>query len=404
MSKLSVAVMFLGLVVLAGLCAPVATGAEPARPKQLDLSYVSADVCGVVVLHPQQMARSPEVAALLKNEHVVAAFKQMSFDPLKIEQMVGLIAVPTKERSQYPVATLLGDRLVVRFSPPVDADSMAKLMLGGPRESRKIVAATVAGKRCYKFEEAVKEPANAEKSGEPLQRRRSFPPTITCVADDRTVLVCVFGEADLKKMLAGGEVKSPLVEPLRRVDVSEDIVAAFALEPVRESIKEGLAQQRQFAPTSPGIPFSEMSLLLQSAVVKVNLTDVARTSAILEAEDAAGAAKVEELVKTVQQTAKDALADERKRLDRVPEEFRKSAEEGMSLVEKLLDAMTWAKSGAQVTVTLKGSKGLMGEVFAKSVLSRFTSTPAGLPPTKSDTLPAPSARQRPPSKSPPEEK
>jgi len=402
MSKRSVAVMFLGLALLAGLCAPVVVGAEPARPRQLDLSYVSADVYGVVVLHPQQMARSPEVAALLKNEHVVAAFKQMSFDPLKIEQMVGLLPVPGKERSQYAVATLLGDRAVVRFSPPVDADSMAKALLGKPFGSIKIVAATVAGKKCYKFEEVAKEPANAEKSGEPLQRRRSFPPTITCVADDRTVLVCVFGEADLKKMLAGGEVKGPLVERLRGLDASDDIIAVFAPEPMRESIQESLAQQRQFAPTSPGIPFSEMSLLLQSAVVKVNLSDVARTSAVLEAEDAAGAAKVEELLKTVRQAAKDDLARERKRLEGRPEEFRKLQEETMSVVEELLDAMTWTKSGVQMTVTLKGSKGLMGKWFATSVLARFTSIP-GPPPTESDAVPAPSARQRPPSKSPPEE-
>jgi hypothetical protein len=373
MCKRSVMNVFLGLALLAAFCAQGVTAAEPARPKQLDLTYVTADVCGVIVLHPQQMARSPEVAALLKNEQVAAAIKELPFDPLKIEEVVGQLLVPSKTPRGY--ATALGDRVAVRFSPPVDIDNMAKAMLGGPRESRKVIAVTVAGKKCYKPEEVAKEPAKTEKSAKPVWRP-PLPDPIACVLDDRTVLICVLGEADLKEALSAGEVKTPLVERLRRLDVSDDVAAVFALEPVREVIKEELARKKQYGPASPGIHYNEMALLLRSATVKLSLTDAARSSAVLEAEDAAGAAKVEELLKTFLQVAKDDLASERKRLQDMPEEFRKYQEEMMSAGEKLLDAITWTRSAAQVTITLKGSKGLLGELFAKQV-SRFFTSPAG---------------------------
>jgi len=265
---------------------------------------------------------------------------------------------------------------------------MAKVMIGGPRESLGIVTVTVAGKKCYKFEEAVKGPANAEKTGEPVPRRPSFPPVIACVADDRTVLVCVRGEADLKKMLAGGEVKSPLVERLNRLDVSEDVLAVFAPEPMRESIEESLAAQKRSSPSSPGVPFSEIALLLKSATVRVDLSDDARTSVVLEAEDAAGAAKVEQLLKTLRQAAKDDL--DRERADR-PEEFRRAEEPMMSLAGEALDAMTWTAKGSQVTVTLKGTKGLVARWFATSLKYVFTSIPAR--PAKPAAEPAPSIRQ-----------
>ena len=124
-----------------------------------------------------------------------------------------------------------------------------------------------------------------------------------------------------------------------------------------------------------------MALLLQSATITVNVTDIERTRAVLEAEDAARAAKVEQQLKVFQQAGKDTVENVRTVLGQGRGQFRNRQEEMvlemMSLYEKLLDAMTWTRNGAQVTITLKGSKGLMGEAFAKLVYAGATQMPLG---------------------------
>jgi len=374
MFKRSLDLMLVALVVLTGCSRGSQPEAEPARPKQLDLlSYVSDDIYGVIVLHPQQIARSPEVAAMLKNELFVAAFKGVGFDPLKIEQVLLLIPAPAKE----PGLASDGPTAVLRFSPPLDAENVAKGLLVkplGPLGSINLVAATVtvAGKKCYKFEEAAEEPAKTQTGGEPVRGKRFIPRMMTCVADDRTVLVSPRGEAGLKKMLAAGEVKTPLTERLRGLDVSDDVAAVFVLEPMREEVKAALAREKRRSPTSPAISLDEIMLLLRSATFKISLADAARSSVLLEAEDVAGAAKVEELLKTFRQVATDGLAGAPKRFQGMPEEFRKQIEEETTTFEKLLDAMTSTRSGAQVTITLKGTEGLTGVAAVKAISGMFT--------------------------------
>jgi hypothetical protein len=326
------------------------------------------------------MARAPAVAALLKSEDFVAAFKdafkEMGFDPLKIEQVLMLVPVPGELGP-------IGDEpsFVLRFSPPVDIDALAKAMLGRASKSLQIVSVTVAGKKCYKFEANVEEPPKTEKPEEPV-RRPYVPRTITCIADDRTVLACPAGEAGLKRILNGGVAKSPLRERLRRLDASDDMVLVFALEPVRKEIAASLARAKASPRASPEVPLDEILLLSQSATIKVNLRDASLSSAVLQAADAAAAAKVEEQIKVFQQKAKEGISEERKRLDKIPEEYRKLMEEMMSVLEKLLDAMTWAKSGTQVTITLKGDKAVLGEALAKMVSSKMMRRPARVDSTK----------------------
>jgi len=368
MCKRALVALFPVLAFLAGLSAQVATAAEAARPRQLDLTYITDDFFGVVVLHPQQMARAPAVAALLKNDDFATAFKEIGFDPLKLEEVLMLLPAP----QEGPGARSGGPSVVLRLSPPVDTDALAKAMLGRAWKSLQVVSVTVAGKKCYKFEAVVEEPAKTEPES-PVPPY--VPRTITCVADSRTVLVCRGGEADLKKMLTGSATKGPLLEPLRRLDASDDVVLLAAMEPMHKQIEKELARAKASPRSSPEVPFDEIALQLQSATIKVNLSDASLSSAVLQAADAAGAAKVEEQLKVFQQSAKEGINEERKRL-KVPEDHRKEAEEMMSVAEKLLDALTWTKSGTQVTITLKGDKGLIGEAFAKALFSWVMPRPA----------------------------
>jgi len=380
MCKRALVAIFPVLAFLAGLSAQVVTAAEAARPRPLDLTYITDDFCGVVVLHPQQMVRSPAVAALLKNEDFATVFKEVGFDPLKLVEVLMLLPAP----QEAPGARSGGPSFVLRFSSPVDADALAKAMLGKPWKSLQVVPVTVAGKKCYKFEAALEEPAKTE----PERRDRPFVPrTITCVADSRTVLACPGGEADLKKMLTGGATKGPLLEPLRRLDVTDDLVLLMAMEPMHKQIERELARAKASPRSSPEVPLDEIALQLQIATIKLNLSDASQSSAVLQAADAAGAAKVDEQIKVFRQSAKAGISEERKRLAtraEMPEEFRKEMEGMMSVAEKLLDALTWAKSGTRVTVTLKGDKGLMGDALAKMLLAMWRPIPARPPKAGSD--------------------
>jgi hypothetical protein len=382
MFKRCLGVVLAALTVLAGLFVQVVAGAEPARPKKLDVSYITSDVYGVIVVHPQQMARSPEVAVLLRFGWAPLPIKAMGFDPLKIEQMVMLVPGPSS------AARAQGPRFVLRVSRPADTDAVARAFVRSPLEKLRVVAVTVAGKKCYKYEWVAEEPPKTERPG----GRPSVPATITCVADDRTVLSCPGGEAELKKMLVGGEVKTPLVERLRGLDVSDDVAAVFLLEPMRDEIRKDVERLKQRLTTSPEIHFDEIALLLRSATVKLDLTDAARSSAVLEAEDPAGAAKVEELLGTLRRVGKEDLARERKRLADRPEAFRKAEEPMLLVAGEVLDAVTWTKDGAQVTVALKGSKGLLGKWLVTSLKYRLTAIPAG--PNSPEDLPATEAAPR----------
>jgi len=372
MYKRSVVMTFVAMALLAGLPARVLTGAEATRTKRLDLSYITADFYAAAVVYPQRIARSPAWAPLLKDKDIAAGLKELAFDPLKIEQALMLFPVPAKEMSPRDSDA---PSFVLRLSPQVDLDEIARQLLpeergfvdseGKMQPLSKIVATTVAGKNCYKLEAIPEESRKAEetpKTEKTTRPPRWVSPAMTCVADERTVLMCLRGEADLKKMLSAREVKSPLVERLRRADLDQDAVAVFALEPVREMFREGWERDKKKAPP-PVVVFLEILPLLESATITLSLTDDTPGRIVLQAANAESAAKVEEQAKSFPQKAKDQLAEERKMLADRPEYMRASAERTMSQTEKFVNGMAVTRADAEVVISVKNAREYMQEGF-----------------------------------------
>ena len=233
------------------------------------------------------------------------------------------------------------------------------------RRGGTVVEAMVSGKRCYKFEAPAEEPP---KEGQPVPPPafRRVSPAVTCGADDRTVLLAPSGEETLKKMLAGGEAKGPLVERLRQTEVNHDVVLVFALEPMREQIKENLGNEgaRRFVPP-PILAILDMLAVLQTATITADLNDDSLGKIVLQGVDAAGNAKIEEQAKLFQEKLKEAIESGRKQMADmpVPEEFRAQVDKAIATGERVANALTIGKTDAGVVVSLKPIKGIGGDLL-----------------------------------------
>lgn len=362
------------VAILAGL-AQAAAAADAGRKKQLDLTYVPGDCFGALVLHPQELVKTPTAAPMLK-----AMSLPVALDPASIDEVLILFPVPVKQAT----GPNRGEpSFVVRLNQAANTDMMAKEFLGlMGRRGGTVVEAMVAGKRCYKFEAPAEEPPKEGQPAVPPAFRR-VSPAMTCGADDRTVLVALDGEEALKKLLAGGEAKGPLVERLSRADVSHDVVLVFAMDLVRDQLKENQEQSKRFAPP-PILPVLETLPLLQGVTITANLNDDTLGKIVLQAVDADGAAKAEEQAKVFQQKLKEEIETARKRFAEMPdgglpEEIRAPIEKAMALGEKVVNALTVMKTGVEVVITLKPVKGIGPEIL-EMIGSRAGPRPRTPPP------------------------
>jgi hypothetical protein len=367
------------LVFLAGLT-QAAAAADAGRKKSLDLAYVPGDCFGAMVLHPQELIQAPAAAPMVK-----AMSLPVALDPASIDEVLILFPVPAKE----PGPDRGEPSLVVRLKQAANTDLLAKEFLGlMGRRGGTVVEATVAGKKCYKFEAPAAEPPKEGQPPVPPAFRR-ISPAVTCGPDARTVLVALSGEDTLKKML-GGEAKGPLVERLRQTDVAHDVVLVFALEPVRELIKENLGDgpARRFAPP-PILAIFDMLPVLQSATITADLNDDALGKIVLQGVDAAGTAKVEEQVKLFQQKLKEAIEEARKVFAErpVPEEFRAQFEKTLASGEKVVNAMTVSRTDAGVVVSLKPIKGIGTDLLEMMGTRMTPRRPAPPPPPPKPATP-----------------
>ena len=338
--------------------AQVAAAADAGRKKQLDLAYVPGDCFGAMVLHPQELIKAPAAAPMVK-----AMSLPVAIDPASIDEVLILFPVPVKEATG---PNRDEPSFVVRLGHAANTDMMAKEFLGlMGRRGGTVVEAMVGGKRCYKFEAPAAEPP---KEGQPVPPPafRRVSPAVTCGADDRTILIATTGEETLKKMLAGGEAKGPLVERLRQTDFNHDVVFVFALEPVRELLKENLGneQGRRFAPP-PILAIFDMLLVLQTATITADLNDDSLGKIVLQGIDAAGNAKIEEQAKLFQEKLKEQIESTRKRLADipVPDDFRPQVEKALASGERVANALTIGKTDAGVVVSLQPIKGIGGELL-----------------------------------------
>jgi prepilin-type processing-associated H-X9-DG protein len=195
----------------AGLLFPHAASAQQ---KKLDLSFIPEDALAAVVAHPRQVLTSPQATIWPTEVFSVAGKKEFGFDPLDLEQVIGVIGMP------QPGGGPPSFGFVARFRQPIDAAAIgARVVKAGTDEE-------LTGRK-------------VRINLTPLEPSLAF-------IDDRTLVVA--NQQSLSWMLAAKQTGSPLQKLLQSVEKSPTIAGYAVLEPVRPLLAQVLPQLQRAVP------------------------------------------------------------------------------------------------------------------------------------------------------------
>jgi hypothetical protein len=308
---------------------PAAEGGK----KGIDLTYVAADFNGAAVLHPQRLAKAPLLAPLLQDPSVAELTQMTGIDPSNIERVLVLTEPFPNSGGKPPPPgpgppqALFQLAAVVRFGAAVDGKKLLEKAPGGVEEK------TFQGKTYYQAKSAELVLAGAR--------------VCAHIADDRTVVVAP--EPTLHKMLSAGGAKSPLTERLRGADLEHDAVAVLVVGAYRPLLADAVAEAGKSVPP-PLAGIRQLPEHLQAVTATANLTGPALLELTLEADNAAGAAAIEELAKSALDFAKQLYPDARKELAaQVPAKFARPA---LAVADQFNGGIRVVKEGVNVTLTL----------------------------------------------------
>jgi hypothetical protein len=306
---------------------------------QLDLTYVTADFNGAVVLHPQRLLKSPLLAPLLQDPGLEEAVKQTGVGPRKVERVL-LLTEPFPNSGGKPPPpgpgppqALFQLAAVIYFSEPVNGKRLLETTPGGVEEK------TFQGKTYYRAKDPKAVLAGAR--------------VCAYVADERTLVGAP--EPTLHKMLATQGAKSPLIDRLRAADLDHDVVAVLVVGPYRELLAQAVAEAGNSIPP-PLAGVRQLPEHLQSLTISGDLHGSALLKISLEADNAEGAAAIEELAKSALDFGKLIYPTVREKLaPQVPAEY---AQPVFAVADQFYGGIQVGKGGAHVTLTLPRPAGL----------------------------------------------
>jgi hypothetical protein len=177
---------------------PAAPPAAPtsAAAEHLDLTYFPAEAVSVIVAHPQSVLTGPDAEWIPVEVITAQGMKEWGFDPLKVQEAVVLFAPPTQGTDPDFAA-------ILRFSEAYSKAAVTAKLVGIEKtiDGKAVVESTLLGPRAIWLH----------------------------LPDDKTILI---GTAPLVgKMLVAKDVKSPLVDLLKKVDVSGQLTLCFPSTP-----------------------------------------------------------------------------------------------------------------------------------------------------------------------------
>ena len=254
--------MLTGPATLTMAADPPAADESPAKvttaPRHLDPAYIPASAFMAVVVHPQAVLASPEAEAIPTEVIMVAAEREFGLDPLKIEEAV-LVLAPSSRGADPDVGIILRfaeayskERVTSKLKAPKEVDVDGKTVLGQ------------SGRGGLSF---------------------YFP-------NDRTI---VLGEVPmLRQMLSAKDVDSPLVNLLKKADVSAELTALFSVEALRDLWHQAMAHTPPVPPQFQ--PFLKLPDLFSAVMVRVDIGKKFKARLTLQARDEAAGEEVQTLV------------------------------------------------------------------------------------------------------------
>jgi Protein of unknown function (DUF1559) len=238
------------------------SAAPPAAPTstaagQLDLTYFPAEAVSVIVAHPQAELTGPDAEWIPVEVITAQGMKEWGFDPLKVEEAEVLFAPPTQGTDPDFAA-------ILRFSEAYSKAAVTAKLVGIEKNIDGKAVVETRGPRAIWLH----------------------------LPDDKTIMI---GTAPLVgKMLVAKDAKSPLVELLKKVDVSGQLTAVFSIDAVRPIMKQAVTRAPPVPPQLQG--FLKLPDLLSALLLRVNVGERFQASLTLRGRDDASAEEVERLV------------------------------------------------------------------------------------------------------------
>jgi len=255
-------------LLLLGIWSQSATSAEP-----VDVSYISSDAVGALVLHPRQLLTNPQFEMLPIEVVTAAGLETFGVDPLDIEEAVCIFGLAGLAQGEPGLGAVL------RFAKPYDNEKvLAKI--GAPRTE------LISGEKKY-FRIALP----------------GTPAFCVHLADAKTIVLG--NEPQIRRMLTAEDVNSPLVKLLKKTDTSKSVVAVLDFATVRPLVMLGI----QSVPPLPEEfePFLELPELVKSIEASIDIKDSIGIAIRIDGNDEAAAVQLKELAERAKRLAREML-------------------------------------------------------------------------------------------------
>jgi len=306
---------------------PTVTYAPAPRGDELDLSYVTADNCVALVVHPGGLTKLGFAKMIGFEDEIRPAMEAVGVGSEDIDEVLLLGNAPPKGNTEQELSVI-----VIRFAKPVDAKKFATALEGSaPLEQ------TVQGKTIYKNPD----PSMADD-------------LVTFQGNANTVVLAI--EDALPEILSEEPVDSALTRRLAEVDTDADVVQVVIFDPLRDFFDrtfQDLKTQAAAGKLPPAlVGMMETYDLAESLVVRVDLSGDKLLEVILQSADADDAAKVHGHLSVALAFAKEFVVDARDDI----ESFFFSPLTGRLVTElagKLLATTAITQDGDQVVLVVK---------------------------------------------------
>jgi hypothetical protein len=326
--------------------------------KHLDLSYITEDFNGAVIVHPRRLLEASMLAPLPLDKLSAGTELLLGVDPRKVEQLIFLVEPFPDGIKPYSDAGMAG---ILRFTDKVRGKELLPKLLRGASE------ATFNDKTIWKSKTFKVGIAPAM-------------PVAGYVADERTLLVAP--EPILAKMLLAQKAKSPLIDTLAKADLQNDVLVAFTFESKKKDLDGKTLRQKASALVSsfkemlpPGLAAAAtVPDRLKTATLAVDLRGKTLVELTLEADSSASAKVLHDLLEQGLVFGKGFMATEGKdMLGRLGPTGKAAGK----TVDEIMDGLTLSQDGADVRLKVPKPNGLsqLIEQLAPMVNQAFEERP-----------------------------
>ncbi len=233
----------------------------PSNSNSLDVAYIAPEFFGALVIHPARLVQSPLVASLRQKEVLGEMLNPPGLEPSDIEHLIVLIDTPPGGDFETHEPTL-----IARFHQPQNKENLLRLIVSDPRPAQH------DSHTYYRGQQA----------------------TVAFLPDDKTLIAA--SEQTLLRMLAAGEhPQGPLVSKLKQLDLDNDLVGAFVVEPVRK-LAGGLAESVGDSMPPQFAAFATLPEKVGAASLQFDLSDEVLVQLAIAGNDAAATKEIAELV------------------------------------------------------------------------------------------------------------